>query len=96
MGDYKDKNGTTKVGDFLRTLGPVGSKILRSAGSLTGQPWLNAIAGALGANSEITEQQRQQAQELLSQDIADLANARQHDVDIQTSEHSTWVAKTFP
>jgi hypothetical protein len=93
MAKYKDENGTTRVGDLLRGLGDVGKPILSAAGSLTGQPWLTAIAKGIKTSSEIKEDQKTLALELLRMDVDDVANAREHDARVQESENASWLAK---
>ena len=81
MGSYKEQNGTTRVGDFLRNIGGSASTVLSAAGSLTGQPWLNAIGSAIGGNEALTEEQKEKAFRLLQLDYDDLANARNMQVE---------------
>jgi len=76
MGQYKDENGTTRVGDLLRNLGDVGKPILKAAAGLTGQAWLSNVADGITTSKEIKEEQKKLAFELLELDTADRANAR--------------------
>ena len=43
MGDYKDKNGTTRVGDFLRGVVDISPELLKIAGTVTGVSALSAL-----------------------------------------------------
>lgn len=93
MKTYKEENGKTRVGDFLRGLKDVGKPILQAAGSLTGQAWLTTIAGKIKTSNELDSEQRVLANELIRIDLDDLKNARSRDVKIQESQNSSILAK---
>lgn len=66
MGSYKDKNGKTRVGVFLKEVAP---DLLNVAGNLTGITALNALSDAIDGSSELNPAQKAYAQELLSVDL---------------------------
>lgn len=96
MGEYKDKNGTTRVGDFLRSLGDVAKPVLNAAGGLTGQQWLTNMASNITTSQELKEEQKRIAFSLLELDYKDLENAREQNTKIQQSENASWIAKNLP
>jgi len=93
MGDYKEEKGTTRVGDFLRSLGNVGKPILKAAAGLTGQEWLSNVVDGIKTSKELSEEQKNYALELHTLDAKDRASAREMNIEIQKSEHSSWLAK---
>ena len=95
MSKYKDKNGTTKVGDFLRSLGDVGKPILQAAGGLTGQAWLTNIAGQITTSKELNEQQKSIALEYHKSDLLDVQNARDNETLRDNNINSTWLSKNI-
>lgn len=96
MAKYKDENGTTRVGDWLRSLGDIGKPILAAAGDLTGQAWLGVVADKIRTSSDIKEGEKNFALELLKLDRQDLADARNHNIKIQESDNASWMAKNVP
>lgn len=88
-----------RIGNFLKGLGKPLGGILDIAGDLTGIDALDKIGDAISGNKELTEVEKQQALQLINEDrkayYDDLANARQMQVDIATSEHSTKLSKNF-
>ena len=93
MGKYKDENGTTRIGDALRSLGDVAKPILSAAGDLTGQEWLSSVANGIRSSKDIAEEQKNYLLELHAQDVQDRISARTMNVEIQKSEHASWLAK---
>jgi len=73
MGEFKEKNGQTRVGRFLEKSAPW---ILDVAGDLTGVDALNALSDVISNDSTIKEGDRLQALALLQNDIQDRQNAR--------------------
>lgn len=93
MGDYKKQNGTTRVGDALRSLGDVAKPILEAAGGLTGQAWLSKVAEGITTSNDIREEQRNYLFELHKMDLADIASARNANVEVQKTPNASWMAK---
>ena len=73
---YKEENGTTRVGDFLRTIKGVAPEILNIAGAVTGIDALKVLGDKIKGSDSISEQDKIIALEMLKIDLADLADAR--------------------
>jgi hypothetical protein len=93
MAEYKDNNGTTRVGDLLRSLGDIGKPILKAAGGLTGQHWLSNIADGITTSKELKNEQKALLLNAHKMDIEDTANARDYGARIQESVNASWLAK---
>ena len=96
MGKYKDENGTTRLGDFLRTLGDVGEEIIGVGSGLVGAPWLSKVINTVKSSDKLTPQQIETALEQHRLDALDLINARDSNVKIQDSANASWIAKNLP
>lgn len=72
MGKYKDKNGTTKVGDFLRTIGGIAPEILDLAGSITGITALNNLSDKIKETDSISPKDKDIALKMLEIDRVEL------------------------
>jgi len=75
MGNYKDKNGSTRIGDFLRNISK--SDLLSDALSITGELLptkgvLGVLKNALVKDEGISPEQRQHALELIKLDMEDM------------------------
>ena len=79
---YKEENGTTRVGDFLRSLGKAGKPILDIAAGLTGQEWLGKIADGIKTSSDLGDAEKAHALELHLSDAKDRAGARTMNTEI--------------
>ena len=66
---YKEKNGTTRVGDFLRNIKDVGPDLLQAAGKLTGIDGLNYVGELLDKDPNIDEKDREIAKEKIKSDL---------------------------
>jgi len=86
----------TRAGQWLQGLGDAGKPILQAVAGLTGQQWLNGVAEHITTSKEIAEQKKKEFIELYALDLQDLANARDHNIKIQTSEKVPLFAKLFP
>jgi len=95
MGTYKDENGKTRVGQFLQGLGDVGKPILEAAAGLTGQPWLNNIAGLISTSKEVSEEQKKIAVSMYQLDLQDTQDARANETARDTNEYSSWLSKNI-
>ena len=74
MGDYKDKNGTTKVGDFLRGAAP---HILDVVGDvLPDKGVLGIVKNLIDKDDKLTPQEKVSALELLNYDLENTKDAR--------------------
>lgn len=76
MPDYKDKNGTTRVGDALRWLVKQGKEvapeILKIAGNVTGIEALEHLADKISTNKTLSEIDKQMLLEELRFDMIEM------------------------
>lgn len=89
MGDYKKKNGTTRVGDFLRGINF--SKALDVVAKLTSGDVSGAIKELSDNSNELTQEQREVALELVKLDMKaqeDVTNRWKYDM-----ESDNWLSK---
>ena len=68
MGEYKDKNGVTKVGNFLRKLKGVAPDVLDFAADITGLSQLKLLSDAIEGTDTITPKDKEIALALLEMD----------------------------
>ena len=68
MGEYKDKNGVTKVGNFLRKLKGVAPDVLDFAADVTGLSQLKLLSDAIEGTDTITPKDKDIALALLEMD----------------------------
>ena len=71
MGDYKDKKGTTRVGDFLRGVVDISPELLNIAGTVTGVKSLNALADKIKGNDSLTSKDKDIALAMIQMDISE-------------------------
>ena len=92
MGDYKKENGTTRIGDFLRSIGK--SEILAKALAIAGNSGgglLATIAKLLTQSQVLTPEQKELALKELEMDMQEMdAITRRWEADAQSD---TWLAK---
>ena len=69
MGDYKKKKGTTRVGDFLRTIVDVSPELLNIAGTVTGIGALNALGDKIKGDSGLSKEEKSIALAMIKMDI---------------------------
>jgi len=89
MGDYKKKNKTTRVGDFLRSINF--SKALDVVAKLTSGDVSGAIKELSDNSNELTQEQREVALELVKLDMKaqeDVTNRWKYDM-----ESDNWLSK---
>jgi hypothetical protein len=76
MGDYKKKNGTTRVGDALRWLVKQGKEvapeILTIAGNVTGVEALNKLATKIKGDTGLSETDKEMLLEELRHDVIEM------------------------
>lgn len=68
MGEYKDKNGATKVGNFLRKLKGVAPDVLDFAADVTGLSQLKLLSDAIEGTDTISPKDKDIALALLEMD----------------------------
>jgi len=97
MAKYKDEHGTTKLGDFIRSLGKSDliGKAFSVAGSITGIPFLNSLHDLIQGDSTLPDEVKKQALEFYKIDIdAQIENSRQITSRWQTDMSSdSWLSK---
>ena len=76
MGKYKDKNGTTKVGDFLRGVKDIAPDILNLAGNITGIEVLGVLGDKIKGSDTLTAVEKETALHLLEMDMAELKDVQ--------------------
>lgn len=90
--------GKTKVGRLLQRIGDVGKPVLEilSEAPIPGANLLGKVADKIRTTNEIDAEMKQELLHAVSMDLQDLANARDHNVEIQKSQFSSWMAKNVP
>lgn len=76
MGEYKEKNGTTRVGDFLRNIKGLAPDVLELAGNITGVEALEKLGDKIRGTDSLTETQKATALDLLKHDLENTKDAR--------------------
>ena len=71
MGDYKDKNGTTRIGDFLRGVVDVSPELLKIAGTVTGVSALSALGERIKGDDSLTSKDKDVALAMIQMDISE-------------------------
>jgi len=66
---YRDIHGTTRVGDFLRSVKGVADDILDVAGKVTGIEGLNVLADKIRGTETLTAEQKEFALKQLEMDL---------------------------
>jgi len=78
MGDYKDKNGASRVGDLLRELGK--SDFIEKAATMVTQGvsgnWVGAVKTLMTKDPDVTPEQEARMDKVIESYYLDLANAR--------------------
>jgi len=69
---YREENGTTRVGDFLRKIGGVAPEILDVAGKVTGIGALNVLSDKIKKTDTLSDFEKEIALKELEQDIAEM------------------------
>ena len=72
MGDYKDKNGQTKVGSFLRKIKDVAPSVLDVAANITGIDQLKILSKAIKGSNTISAEDKETALALLKMDMDEM------------------------
>lgn len=69
MGNYKEENGTTRVGDFLRKAKGVAPDLLNLVGNVTGVDMLKNIGNHIKGDTSLSREDKETALKLLELDI---------------------------
>jgi hypothetical protein len=97
MGDYKKKNGTTRVGDALRWLIKQGKEvapdILNVASSITGIEQLKDLASKIEGNTQLSETDKQLLLEELRYDMIEMQEStKRWEADMNSD---SWLSKNI-
>jgi len=97
MGDYKKKNGTTRVGDALRWLVKQGKdvapELLSVVGSVTGIEQLKDLAAKIEGDSKLSETDKQLLLEELRYDMLEMQETTKRWVADMNSD--SWLSKNI-
>lgn len=97
MGDYKKKNGTTRVGDALRWLVKQGKEVapelLSVVGSVTGIEQLKDLASKIGSDDKLSEADKQLLLEELRYDMIEMQESTKRWVADMNSD--SWLSKNI-
>ena len=89
---YKEKNGTTRVGDFLRNVKGVAPDILDVAGKLTGVDALSFIGEKLDADPNVSKEDKEIAKAKIEADIAEEKLANELKIEKEKNISRRWEA----
>jgi hypothetical protein len=97
MGDYKKKNGTTRVGDALRWLVKQGKEVapelLSVVGSVTGIEQLKDLADKIGKDKQLSEADKQLLLEELKYDMIEMQESTKRWTADMNSD--SWLSKNI-
>ncbi len=88
---YKEKNGTTRIGDFLRTVKGVAPDILNLAGTLTGVDGLKNLGKLIGDTTTMSDSDKEFALKQLEFDVVDAQEVTKRWQSDMSSD--SWLAK---
>jgi len=91
MGEFKDKNGKTKIGKFLQRVAKVGPGVLKFAGNLTGIGALEKLGEAIDGDTEMSENDKAAAQAILQFEIQEMQEVTKRHTADMTSD--SWLSK---
>lgn len=91
MANYKEENGTTRVGDFLRGIKDVAPEVLKAAGSLTGIQSLKDIGTLIKGDRVMSPHDKEMALKLLEMDIEEGKEVTKRWSDDMVSD--SWLSK---
>ena len=72
MGEYKEKKGKTRVGNFLKSIKGVAPEVLNLVGNVTGMDMLKNLGNAIKNDPIMSVDDKATAQELLKLDISEM------------------------
>ncbi len=75
---YKEQNGTSRVGDWLRAIGrsDILEKAINMAGDIASGDYLGAIKTLIKKDTDISPEQEKEGNRLIELDYKDIADAR--------------------
>jgi hypothetical protein len=93
MGDYKNKNGKTRVGNFLKSIKGVAPEVLNLVGNVTGVDMLKNLGNAIKNDPIMSLEDKATAQELLKLDISEMEEVSKRWDSDMTSD--SWLSKNI-
>ena len=95
---YKERNGTTRVGDFLRKIGKAAPELLEAAGKVTGISQLEELGRLIDKDDKLSPKDKELALKELELDMMELQleTVREQEVSKrwQADMHSdSWLSK---
>lgn len=93
MGRYKEENGKTRVGNFLKGIKGVAPDILNLVGNVTGVDVLKNVGEAIKGSSSISSEDKETALELIKLDVADRDSARKREIEVLKTGSSDFMMK---
>lgn len=93
MGSYKEKNGKTRVGNFLKSVKGVAPDVLNLVGNVTGVDMLKNLGKAIKNDPIMSEEDKATAQELLKLDISEMEEVSKRWA--SDMESDSWLSKNI-
>jgi len=93
MGEYKEKKGKTRVGNFLKSIKGVAPDVLNLVGNITGVDMLKNLGNAIKSDSMMSEDDKATAIELLELDISEMEEVTKRWSSDMTSD--SWLSKNI-
>jgi hypothetical protein len=93
MGEYKEKKGKTRVGNFLKSIKGVAPDVLNLVGNVTGMDMLKKLGNAIKNDPIMSVDDKATAQELLKLDISEMEEVSKRWDSDMTSD--SWLSKNI-
>tara|TARA_R110002020_G_scaffold65330_3_gene172586 strand:+ start:3434 stop:3898 length:465 start_codon:yes stop_codon:yes gene_type:complete len=93
MGEYKEKKGKTRVGNFLKSIKGVAPEVLNLIGNVTGVDMLKNLGNAIKNDPIMSVDDKATAQELLKLDISEMEEVSNRWSSDMTSD--SWLSKNI-
>jgi len=93
MGSYKEKNGKTRVGNFLKSVKGVAPDVLNLVGNVTGVDMLKNLGKAIKNDPIMSAEDKATAQELLKLDISEMEEVSKRWA--SDMESDSWLSKNI-
>jgi len=93
MGSYKEKNGKSRVGNFLKSIKGVAPDVLNLVGNITGVDMLKNLGNAIKNDPIMSVEDKATAQELLKLDISEMEEVSKRWASDMASD--SWLSKNI-
>ena len=93
MGSYKEKNGKSRVGNFLKPIKGVAPDVLNLVGNITGVDMLKNLGNAIKNDPIMSVEDKATAQELLKLDISEMEEVSKRWASDMASD--SWLSKNI-